>query len=124
MYRDCGLCAIRSWRWEDAATIARHANNRKVWIHLQDASRSAEIGYWLGEEYWGRGIVTAALKGLTAYAVETLGICRVFALPFTDNPASCRVLEKAGYVREAVLRRSAVKDGEIKDQALYAFVVG
>jgi [ribosomal protein S5]-alanine N-acetyltransferase len=90
---------------------------------LQDVERvSAEIGYWLGEAYWGRGICTEALRALTAYAIEHHGLTRVFALPFSHNTASCRVLEKAGYVLEGHLRRSAVKDGKIADQMLYAFV--
>lgn len=83
---------------------------------------SAEIGYWLGERYWGRGICTEALRALTKYAIESHGLTRVFAVPFSHNAASCRVLEKAGYVLEAHLRRSAIKDGQVRDQRLYAFV--
>ena len=84
---------------------------------------SAEIGYWIGEPFWGRGIATAALVAVTRYAVETHGLTRVFAVPFAWNTASCRVLEKAGYVLEGRLRRSAIKDGRITDQMQYAFVV-
>ena len=58
--------------------------------------RSAEIGYWLGEEYWGRGIVTEAARAVTDYAFATFDLCRVFAGVFEWNPASMRVLEKAG----------------------------
>jgi ribosomal-protein-alanine N-acetyltransferase len=82
---------------------------------------SAEIGYWLGEPFWGRGIATEALKALTEYAIVTHGLTRVYAVPFASNLASCRVLEKAGYVLEGRLRRSAVKDGSITDQLQYAF---
>jgi RimJ/RimL family protein N-acetyltransferase len=77
---------------------------------------SAEIGYWLGEPFWGRGIVTEALVAVTRYALETRGLTRVFAVPFATNAASCRVLEKAGYTLEGRLRRSAIKDGAIIDQ--------
>jgi RimJ/RimL family protein N-acetyltransferase len=84
---------------------------------------SAEIGYWLAEPFWKRGIATEALVAVTAYAIETHNLTRVFALPFAWNTASCRVLEKAGYVLEARLRRSAIKDGKITDQMQYAFVV-
>jgi RimJ/RimL family protein N-acetyltransferase len=84
--------------------------------------RSAEIGYWLGEAYWGRGIVSAAVGAVTAYAFRELDLLRVFAVPFAGNPASARVLERAGYVREGTMRRSAVKDGEVLDQHLYAAV--
>jgi RimJ/RimL family protein N-acetyltransferase len=84
---------------------------------------SAEIGYWLGEPFWGRGIMTEALAAVTDYAIATHGLTRVFAVPFAYNTASCRVLEKAGYVLEARLRRSAIKDGQIIDQFQYAFIV-
>jgi ribosomal-protein-alanine N-acetyltransferase len=85
---------------------------------------SAEIGYWLGEPFWGRGIVSDALQALTAHAIATHGLTRIFAVPFAWNAASCRVLEKAGYVLEARLRRSAIKDGRITDQLQYAFIAG
>lgn len=89
----------------------------------QDVERvSAEIGYWLGEPFWGRGIVTEALVAVTRYALEHHGLTRLFALPFAHNQASCRVLEKAGYVLEARLRRSAIKNGVIVDQLQYVFV--
>jgi RimJ/RimL family protein N-acetyltransferase len=89
----------------------------------QDVDRmSSEIGYWLGEHFWGRGIVTEALAAVTAYAIEHHGLTRLFAVPFAYNAASCRVLEKAGYVLEARLRRSAIKDGTIVDQFQYAFI--
>jgi ribosomal-protein-alanine N-acetyltransferase len=83
---------------------------------------SAEIGYWLGETYWGRGITTEALTLVTEYAFASLNLLRMFALPFADNIASTRVLEKAGYVKEGVLRASGVKHGQPRDQAMYARV--
>jgi len=90
----------------------------------QDVERmSAEIGYWLGEDFWGRGITTGALRAVTRHAIETHGLTRVFAVPYEWNHASFRVLEKAGYTLEARLRRSAVKDGKVIDQMLYACVV-
>jgi len=81
---------------------------------------SAEVGYWLGESLWGRGIVTEALQLFTAYAFDELGLLRIYALPLADNGASIRVLEKAGYEREGTLRSSCVKFGAPRDQALYA----
>ena len=62
--------------------------------------RSAEVGYWLGQPFWGRGIATEALRAVTDYAFTTLDICRLEAGVFDWNPASARVLEKAGYVLE------------------------
>ena len=81
---------------------------------------SAEIGYWLGERFWGRGIVTEALQAVTAEAFKQFEITRLYALPFADHVASVRVLEKAGYVKEGHLRQSAIKAGKIRDQFLYA----
>jgi RimJ/RimL family protein N-acetyltransferase len=83
---------------------------------------SAELGYWLGERLWGRGIATAAVIALSEYAFAPFGLTRLFAIPFAMNLASCRVLEKAGYTLEAILRRSAIKNGQIQDQALYSLV--
>ena len=81
---------------------------------------SAEIGYWLGEAVWGRGVATEALTAVTAEAFRRFELTRIYALPFADNRASVRVLEKAGYTLEGHLRQSAIKDGTIRDQLLYA----
>lgn len=83
---------------------------------------SAEIGYWLGESYWGRGIATEALLLVTTHVFETLNLLRLFALPFADNAGSIRVLEKARYAREGLLRSSSVKYGQPRDQLIYARV--
>ena len=81
---------------------------------------SAEIGYWLGEAVWGRGVATAAVQAMTDYGFKAFDLTRIFAVPLANNPASMRVLEKAGYVREGVMRRSAIKEGVVLDQVLYA----
>ncbi len=91
-------------------------------LHPDVERVSAEIGYWLGEAFWGRGIVTEALRVVTPHAMQTHGLTRVYAVPFAWNAASCRVLEKAGYVLEARLRKSAIKDGRLTDQLQYAFI--
>ncbi len=85
--------------------------------------RSAEIGYWLGETWWGRGIATDALRAMTQYALATFDLCRLAARVFDGNAASARVLEKAGYQLEGQLRRSIFKHGRMLDERLYAFVV-
>jgi ribosomal-protein-alanine N-acetyltransferase len=84
--------------------------------------RSGEIGYWLGEQYWGRGITSEALAALTEYAFNSFDICRLFAGVFEYNPASMRVLEKAGYVQEARHRMSVTKAGQTVDEIIYAMV--
>ena len=83
---------------------------------------SAEMGYWVGEAFWGRGIATEALVAMTTYAIDTHALTRLYALPFASNAASCRVLEKAGYVLEGTLRNSAIKNGVVIDQRQYAFI--
>jgi len=84
--------------------------------------RSAEIGYWLGEEFWGRGIVTEAVRAVTDYAFATFDLCRVYAGVFEWNAASMRVLEKAGYQFESRTRKSVTKDGQTIDELIYAIV--
>src|SRR5213592_1440839 len=84
--------------------------------------RSAEVGYWLGEPYWGRGIATEALRAVTEYAFATFDLCRLQAGVFEWNPASMRVLEKAGYTLEARHRRNVTKDGQTLDRVVYALV--
>jgi ribosomal-protein-alanine N-acetyltransferase len=162
-------CRIRSWRRDDAPSLARHADNRKIWRNVRDhfphpytladadlwiervlggqpetqfaieveqeaaggvgvflqedvARRSAEIGYWLGEAHWGRGIMTGVVRSFTAYAFDAYDLLRVYALVFEWNTASCRVLEKAGYQLEGRLRRAVYKDGHVLDQFVYAMV--
>jgi RimJ/RimL family protein N-acetyltransferase len=84
------------------------------------ARRSAEIGFWLGASAWGRGIMTAAVVAVTDRAFAAHDLCRVHATVFEWNPASMRVLEKAGYRREGRLRVSVTKDGRTVDSILYA----
>jgi RimJ/RimL family protein N-acetyltransferase len=84
--------------------------------------RSAEIGYWLGREFWGRGIATEAVKATTEYAFKTFDLCRVYACVFAWNPASAKVLEKCGYLLEGRLRKAILKDGKMTDGLLYAYV--
>ena len=88
---------------------------------LEDVySRSGEIGYWLAEPYWNRGIVSEAARAITEYAFGPLDLVRVQTGIFAWNSASMRVLEKCGYVREGVQKRAVFKDGEFADCVLYA----
>jgi len=82
--------------------------------------KTAEIGYWLGEPFWGRGIATAALKQTNEYTFQIFAVERLQATVFEWNPASARVLEKTGYKLEGRLRRSIFKDGRLGDSLLYA----
>jgi RimJ/RimL family protein N-acetyltransferase len=149
-------CTIRPWRLNDAESLARHANNRKVWLSLRDKfphpyttedackfleatvgfepitifcievncaavggigihlgidvhRRAAELGYWLGEEFWARGIMTEAVGAFTDFCFDRFSLRRIYAEPFANNRASARVLEKAGFSFEG----SEVVHGEL-----------
>jgi [ribosomal protein S5]-alanine N-acetyltransferase len=160
-------CTVRPWRLDDAESIARHANNRKIWllvrdlfphpytiqdaheflqralseqpemkfcveiegaaaggigVHLgQDVHRhTATMGYWLGEQFWGRGIMTEAVTAVTDFCFENFQLRRISAEVFSNNPASARVLEKAGFSFEGRLKNHVLKEGKLLDSLLYA----
>jgi ribosomal-protein-alanine N-acetyltransferase len=83
---------------------------------------SAELGYWLGEKYWGRGIMTEAIRGFTGWAMPRFALTRVYAEVFAENPASGKVLEKAGFERVGVLRKAAIKHEVHRDYVLWDLV--
>lgn len=87
-------------------------------IHKQ----TAELGYYIAEGYWGKGIMTEAVKQLCAYVFEKSDILRIYAEPFANNTASCRVLEKAGFRYEGTLRSNAVKNGNVVDMKMYSLL--
>jgi RimJ/RimL family protein N-acetyltransferase len=160
-------CTIRPWRLDDAESLARHADNRKVWLALRDLfpnpytiqdaheflhraiseqpimkfcievegvaaggigidhgqdvyRQTAGLGYWLGEKFWGRGIMTEVVAALTDFCFQNFALRRISAEVFANNPASARVLEKAGFVLEGRLKNNVVKDGKLLDSLLYA----
>jgi len=82
--------------------------------------KSAEIGFWLGEPFWGRGIASEVVIAITEHGFREFELCRIWAAVFAWNPASTRVLEKAGYRLEGRLAKAVVKDGQTIDQLLYA----
>lgn len=81
---------------------------------------NGEIGYWLGQEYWGKGIATLAVAELTRIAFDELNLLRVYAEVFGPNLASARVLEKNGFVKEAVLKKAIIKDNDIHDTVIFS----
>lgn len=87
-------------------------------IHRQ----TAELGYYLAEEYWGKGVMTEAVKQLCNKLFAETDILRIFAEPFSYNIGSRRVLEKAGFRLEGILKNNAVKNGRTLDMAMYALV--
>lgn len=82
--------------------------------------KNFEIGYFLAEEHWGKGIATRAIKAATSYGFKDFDVVRIYAEPFADNPGSRRALEKAGYRLEATLHRNVIKNGIIKDSCIYS----
>ena len=82
--------------------------------------RTAEIGFYIAEEYWGKGIATVAVSKICDYLFSNSDIIRLYAEPFSYNTASCRVLEKAGFKYEGTLESNAVKSGKICDMKMYA----
>jgi len=91
---------------------------RKDNIHV----RTAEMGYYIAQAYWGRGICTSAVMQVCRFIFDNTDIIRIFAEPFAHNIASCRVLEKAGFLCEGTLRKNAVKNGKIIDMELYSII--
>ena len=161
-------CTIRPWRLDDAESIARHANNRKIWLGVRDLfphpytiqdgheflqramseqpdtkfcveiegaavggigvhpgqdvhRHTATMGYWLGEKFWGRGIMTEVVIAVTDFCLANFPLRRISAEVFSSNPASARVLEKAGFSYEGRLKNHVLKDGELLDSLLYAY---
>ena len=86
-------------------------------------SRSAELGYWLGEPYWGKGLMTEAVSAFAPYVMSQFRLLRLYAYADADNHGSLRVLDKTGFVREGVARASAFKHGKAIDRVVYAKVV-
>ena len=158
---------IRPWRLDDAESLARHANNRKIRLGVRDLfphpytiqdaheflqrtineqpamkfcieiegtavggigvhpgedvhRHTATVGYWLDDEFWGRGIMTEALTVVTDFCFENFPLRRISAEVFANNPASARVLEKAGFTFEGCLKNDVLKDGKLLDSLLYA----
>ena len=119
------LDAARAQRPESDFAIAGHDEViGGIGFHRQtDVYRlSAEIGYWLGEPFWGRGIATRTVRALADWIFATTPLVRLYAHVFDWNPASARVLEKAGFALEGRMRRSVTKNGQIIDQLSYALV--
>lgn len=82
---------------------------------------NAELGYWLGEPFWGHGIMPRAVALMIEYAFSTFpNITRIYARPYSNNPASRRVLEKAGFILEAHIKDNIIKNGEVLDELIFA----
>lgn len=96
----------------------------KIYINLVDPynKTKAKIGYWIGKKYRGKGIVTKVVKIAVTYWVRKYKLRRVEARARTYNKSSARVLEKAGFKLEGILRKNVLKDGKLYDDFIYARV--
>jgi RimJ/RimL family protein N-acetyltransferase len=166
---DLGDIVLRNWQKKDIRSLAKHANNKKIWDNLRDEfpypytelaakqwidianenvpltnfaivfkgtaiggigiiektdvfRKNAEIGYWLGEKYWNRGIATKALKAMLYYTFENFNIHRIYAHVFETNIASKAVLKKCGFKLEACLKKSVIKNNEVQDCYIYSIL--
>lgn len=81
---------------------------------------SAELGYWIGEPYWGMGIATQAVELITSYGFDQLGLVRIYSGVFDFNLSSQRVLEKSGFKLEGIFEKSIIKNGKIGDEYRYS----
>lgn len=116
------IAMIEAGSQENAFAIATSSEAIGViGFHLEPdvLRRSAEVGYWLGEPFWGRGIMTRALNLICDHVFQNYDVIRLSAPVFAWNPASARVLENAGFIREGVMRSAVYKDGEITDLLMY-----
>ena len=90
-----------------------------IFPQLDIHEKSAEMGYWLAEEYWGQGIIPKVIEEIVEYGFQTFDIVRIYARPFSTNLKSQRVLEKAGFLFEARLKNAIFKNGEFMDELIY-----
>ena len=91
-----------------------------IGLHGIKEKHKAEIGYWLGEDYWGQGIITEVIKLVTKYGFDQLKLKRIFAKTFSHNKGSMRVLEKAGYKYEGILKKNSFVRGKAVDDHIFA----
>ena len=93
-----------------------------IGVHPQSdvQCKNAEMGYWIGEPFWGNGIITEAVKQMVVYGFKNFDITRIYARPFGPNKASQRVLEKAGFVLEGKFENTFYKNGVFLDELIYA----
>ena len=100
----------------------RAAGSIGVFVRDDVYEKSAELGYWLAEEHWGRGVMTQAVRQICREAFDRFDILRIFAEPFADNLGSRRVLEKAGFTCEGTMRNGVFKNGRVRSYCMYALL--
>ena len=104
------------------AVDGRAVGSIGVFVREDVYSKNAEIGYWLGEPFWNKGVMSSAIRQMCSLAFDSLPIIRIYAEPFAHNTGSCRALEKAGFTLEGVLKNSIFKNNRIYDSCIYALL--
>ena len=95
-----------------------------VFLQTDVYRKCGELGYWLGEPFWGQGIMTRAVEEICDHVFANYDVARIYAEPFAENVGSRRVLEKAGFALEGTMRWGAVKNGRLMDWCMYAKLKG
>ena len=117
---------LRPWNTKDIDSLVKYANNINIAKFMTDkfpnpyTKENAELGYWLAEPFWGKGIITKAIKQIVDFGFKTYDITRIFARPFGTNIASQRVLEKSGFKFECKFEKTLLKNGEMLDELYYS----
>jgi RimJ/RimL family protein N-acetyltransferase len=166
---ELGHITLRNWQKKDIKSLAKNANNKKIWDNLRDEfpypytemaakqwiaianednpltnfaieykgnavggvgiilksdvfRQNAEIGYWLGEKYWNKGIGTKVAHAMVEYSFQHFNIVRIFANVFETNVASIRVLEKCNFKKEATLKMAVIKNNQVQNCYIYSIL--
>ena len=93
-----------------------------ITLHTDVERITAELGYFIGETYWNKGIMTEVVIQMVSYSFANFPLRKIYATPFDFNIASHKVLQKAGFEREAILKQAVIKNGEIIDLHYYSFI--
>jgi RimJ/RimL family protein N-acetyltransferase len=93
-----------------------------IGLRVDKQHDTAELGYWIGKPYWGNGYCTEAVAAMVEFGFSQFGWRKIYAEHFSDNPASGRVLEKLGFVREGRRRKHVQRFGKIQDVELYGLI--
>jgi RimJ/RimL family protein N-acetyltransferase len=93
-----------------------------IGLHKIISGHKAELGYWLGRQFWGRGIMTEAVRMVVRYGFRTLKLQRVYAFTYLWNTGSQRVLLKAGFRREGTLRKNVIKGRRVLDDYIFSII--
>jgi RimJ/RimL family protein N-acetyltransferase len=97
--------------------------NIGIYIQRDVHKFTAELGYWLSEEHWNKGIITSCIKMVVPYFIDKFELKRIYATTFLGNESSSKALEKAGFQLEGILKKHAFKDGVDYDGKLYAYTI-